>query len=140
DTLYVLRREQVDITGADRETYEFRLDRTRTAYATFRALLRDRAHDAVLMPSGGVLEFASGWQAAHDARSETVTIESWERLQEIALAFNRTVFDGIAKEVWENYRKTFDDARRTRFETTMRDREGTSAGSSYAMAWQLAAV
>jgi hypothetical protein len=123
DTQYLLRREEIDVNEDDRHILRFRSRRVRHAYGAMRRLIAEREVDAVLVPSGGVLEFAAAWEAASDAGKDNVTLESWERLGTIAVAQGRPCFHDIAREIWAADPKTVDPARRERVARTMKQRE-----------------
>jgi hypothetical protein len=123
DTQYVLRREEVDVEGAHRDMFQFRLHRLRLTHATFLQAIRKGTYDTVLLPSGGVVEYAAAWQAAAEAGAHTVTIETWEKRQACAIGFGRPVFSDTAKEIWAADSKVLDDARRARVQEIMRLRE-----------------
>ena len=114
----------IGIEEADRAMYEFRLHRLRLAHGTVSRIVRSGSYDNVLVPSGGVLEFAAAWQAAAEAGADTVTIETWEKRQTCAIGFGRPVFSDTAKEeLWHADSKVLDEARRARVAENMRIRE-----------------
>ncbi len=123
DTQYVRRREEIAIHGVDKALYTFRMDRLRHAYGAMTHLLSEHAVDSVLVPSGGVLEFAAAWQAAHDAGRDTVTMESYERLGTCAVGYGRPCFEDLAREVWESDTRVLDPERRDRVARVMQERE-----------------
>ena len=139
DTQYVRRREEVDINGGDRELHDFRLKRLRQAHGSFTRLINEKPYDSILLPSGGVLEFAAVCQAATESRANSITIETWERRGACAVAYGRPVFNEIAKEIWEADSHHLDAARRARVETNMRGREG-AGWTGHIISYQNAAL
>jgi hypothetical protein len=123
DTQYVIRREEIETDGAERDMYEFRLHRLRLAHGAVSRVVRAGKYDTVLLPSGGVVEFAAAWQAAAEAGAHTVTVETWEKRGACAVGYGRPIFMDLAKEIWDADSKVLDDARRARVGENMRLRE-----------------
>jgi len=123
DTQYIARVEDVDVGGAEREVYEYRLSRLREAFATLTTQLGRERYDVLLTPNGGILEYGAAVLAADKAGVEPTTFEYWERNRTCAAVAGRSCFRSMASELWEATPHVLDPERRARVARVLAQKE-----------------
>lgn len=125
DTQYVTRLEEVDIEGTHRELYRLRLGQLEHVYGALSRILGQRTFDTVLIPNGGILNYAAALAAARDRGANVVTFECWERRGTFVVCPGRSFKDDMGFRAWEKDTKVLDAARKQRVAERMAARAGT---------------
>ena len=103
DVQYTVGREWLDLAQntSDRELLDLRRTRNEAAAQSTLELCDRYAYDAVIVPNGGILEFAAVRAAAEGAGAKVVTYEFGEQRERIWIAQNDLVMRQNTSPLWQ---------------------------------------
>ena len=103
DVQYTVGREWLDLAPntSDRELLDLRRARNEAAAQSTLELCDRYVYDAVIVPNGGILEFAAVRAAAEEAGAKVVTYEFGEQRERIWIAQNDLVMRQDTSPLWQ---------------------------------------
>ena len=103
DVQYTVGREWLELAqnAPDRELLDLRRDRNKAAATSALKLCDENSYDAVIVPNGGILEFAAVRAAVRSAGVNVITYEFGEQRERIWIAHNDLVMRQDTSPLWK---------------------------------------
>lgn len=102
DTVYVGRRESVDLTGREKELYRYRLETNSRAMSRIQTLIKHNNYDVLITPNGAVREFGAAFRLAEIMELPAGTFEFWSKPGTGCVSYGPCVMRMKTDELWRN--------------------------------------
>lgn len=101
DTVYIGRRETIDLEEREKELFNYRLDTNSMTMSRLKTLISHNNYDVLVTPNGAVREFGAAFRLANIMRIPTGTFEFWGASETCCVSYGPCVMRMNTNDLWE---------------------------------------